>query len=54
MNKKRTMGGTKQGNDEEFLIGDYESDEENGVSTTINKSNVNSNLSKEVQALLAK
>lgn len=48
------MGGTKQGNDEEFLIGDYESDEENGASTTINKSNVNSNLSKEVQALLAK
>lgn len=54
MNKKRTMGSTKQGNDEEFLIGDYESDEENGASTTINKSNVNSNLSKEVQALLAK
>lgn len=53
-NKKRTLGKKDQDNDEEYLIGDYESDEENGATTTVNKSDANSNLSKEVQALLAK
>lgn len=53
-NKKRIMTKKDGDNDEEFLIGDYDSDEENGATTTVNKSDVNSNLSKEVQALLAK
>ncbi|KAG2210921.1 hypothetical protein INT47_000078 [Mucor saturninus] len=53
-NKKRTLTKKGEENDEEFLIGDYDSDEENGASTTVNKSDATSNLSKEVQALLAK
>lgn len=52
-NKKRTKRNHID-KDEEFLIGDYDSDEENGATTTVNKSDTTSNLSAEVQALLAK
>lgn len=50
------MNGAKSSanDDDEFLIGDYDSDDENGAKTTVNKSDTTSNLSKEVQALLAK
>lgn len=44
----------QQADDEEFLIEDYVSDDENGPTATTNRINTNSNLSKEVQALLAK
>ncbi|CAO3634796.1 unnamed protein product [Mucor hiemalis] len=52
-NKKRAKRNVID-KDEEFLIGDYDSDEENGATTTVNKSDTTSNLSAEVQALLAK
>jgi chromosome transmission fidelity protein 1 len=54
LNKKRLKGSKSVDDDEDFLIGDYESDDENGPSSILNKSDTNSNLSKEVQALLAK
>ncbi|KAI9354674.1 helicase C-terminal domain-containing protein [Pilaira anomala] len=53
-NKKRSKETKQQADDEEFLIEDYVSDDENGPTTTTNRINTNSNLSKEVQALLAK
>ncbi|KAI9256030.1 putative ATP-dependent RNA helicase DDX11 [Helicostylum pulchrum] len=51
---KRSKESRQLGDDDEFLIDDYVSDDENGPTTTANKANNNSNLSKEVQALLAK
>lgn len=52
--KKRALNTKEPGDDQDFLIGDYESDEENGATSTVNTLDINSNLSKEVQALLAK
>ncbi|KAI9478738.1 MAG: ATP-dependent RNA helicase-like protein chl1 [Benjaminiella poitrasii] len=58
-NKKKLKGSSiKVNNDDEFLLDDYESDDENTSSNKNQKtkrtSNPNSNLSKEVQELLAK